>query len=177
MQSFKVQVREEQRTQECLKQLAQCYRELNRLPKVSELDEMAREGHGRYGYYTMRSCLGPKGYWLDRLRKEGYIEGKVENVREERQEVRFVGQRKIDGQVRSRMAKRKKTAKEVETLSQQYRSTSRKAELEAMIKSRWGKPRTAAEERAFKEIDAQVALTPEERLWLRIKYLEGKRDE
>ena len=46
-----------------------------------------------------------------------------------------------------------------------------------MIKSRWGKPRTAAEERAFKEIDAQAALTPEERLWLRIKYLEGKRDE
>ena len=42
MQSFKVQVREEQRTQECLKQLAQCYRELNRLPKVSELDEMAQ---------------------------------------------------------------------------------------------------------------------------------------
>lgn len=75
------------------------------------------------------------------------------------------------------MAKREKTAKEVETLSQQYRSTSRKAELEAMIKSRWGKPRTAAEERAFKEIDAQAALTPEERLWLRIKYLEGKRDE
>ncbi len=61
----------------------------------------------------------------------------MENVREERQEVRFVGQRKIDGQVRSRMAKRKKTAKEVETLSQQYRSTSRKAEFEAMIKSRW----------------------------------------
>ena len=35
----------------------------------------------------------------------------MENVREERQEVRFVGQRKIDGQVRSRMAKRKKNGK------------------------------------------------------------------
>lgn len=188
MQSSKVRVDWEQRTQECLKQLAQYYHELKRMPKNFEIDEMARK-NGGHRYFTMKTCLGPKEYWLERLRSEGYIDD-VQDVQREsledaakidgfsRQQRTGCVERRSTNAVASEAVLHEKVARKTRRTSRQRRQlTSREMELEERIKDRWGKPRTIEEARAFEAIDAQTTLTPEEKLWLRVAYLGSRGNE